>query len=371
MKHLLEFLKIVDGAINGDRATVVAYTEQLASKLEKDGDVKSAIRIRKITNGTKVQQLNLNRGNHLRSVPVDSESRLTLADEKFFESNDVKIFLTEQIQKTIDEFCTYVEAADHLISEGVGISPSLLLYGPPGCGKTELAHHISANLELPIITARSDTLISSYLGSTSKNIRSLFDHASSRPCVLFLDEFDSIAKLRDDKNELGELKRVVISILQNIDALESRTILIAATNHEHLLDPAIWRRFGFQIRIDKPNEGIRLKMFNEFLGDFSNKKLNKSFTAISVNLSGAQIKLACNNSKRHAIVNNNQIIDELHILKYLISVHEPSIFNTDIPINTRIKKCRSLNEKILTIRLLSKLFGISVGKTSNLLKHGN
>ena len=196
MKHLFEILKIVDGAINGDRATVVAYTEQLASKLEKDGDNKSAIRIKKITNGTKVQKLNLNRSDFLRSIPVDSESRLKLADEKFFESNDVNIFLAGQIHKTIDEFCAYVEAADHLISEGVGISPSLLLYGPPGCGKTELAHHISAKLELPIITARSDTLISSYLGSTSKNIRSLFDHASSRPCVLFLDEFDSIAKLQ-------------------------------------------------------------------------------------------------------------------------------------------------------------------------------
>ena len=371
MKHLLEILKIVDGAINGDRATVVAYIEQLASKLEKDGDNKSALRIRKITNGTKVQKLNLTRSESLRSIPVDSESRLTLADEKFFESNDVNIYLPEQIHKTIDEFCAYIDAADHLISEGVGISPSLLLYGPPGCGKTELAHHISAKLELPIITARSDTLISSYLGSTSKNIRSLFDHASSRPCVLFLDEFDSIAKLRDDKNELGELKRVVISILQNIDALESRTILIAATNHEHLLDPAIWRRFGFQILIDKPNEGIRLKMFNEFLGDFSNVKLNKLFTVISDNLSGAQIKHACSNSKRHAIVNNNKIIDEFHILKYLISIHEPSIFNTDIPINIRIKKCRNINEKFITIRLLSKLFDISVGKTSNLLKQGN
>ena len=88
----------------------------------------------------------------------------------------------------------------------------------------------------------------------------------------------------------------------------------------------------FRLHIDKPNEGIRLKMFNEFLGDFSNEKLNKLFTAISDNLSGAQIKHACNNSKRHAIVNNNKIIDEYHILKYLISIHEPSIFNTDIPI---------------------------------------
>src|SRR4029077_10470965 len=108
--------------------------------------------------------------------------------------------------------------------------PSLLIYGPPGCGKTQLARHVAEELHLPLLTARVDTIVSSYLGNTSKNIRSLFEHAMARPCVLFLDEFDAIAKLRDDQHELGELKRVVISLLQNIDALDSSITLIPATD---------------------------------------------------------------------------------------------------------------------------------------------
>ena len=93
------------------------------------------------------------------------------------------------------------------------------------------------------------------LGSTAKNIRKIFDYASRRECILFLDEFDVIAKLRDDKNELGELKRVVNSLIQNIDAFSNDSILIAATNHHELLDPAIWRRFTTIVSLEKPQKG--------------------------------------------------------------------------------------------------------------------
>ena len=95
----------------------------------------------------------------------------------------------------------------------------MLLYGPPGVGKSETAKYVAARLEVPLYTVRTDSLVSSYLGSTSKNLRSVFDFVSAEPCVLFLDELDAIAKQRDDSQELGELKRVVISLLQNIDKL--------------------------------------------------------------------------------------------------------------------------------------------------------
>ena len=129
---------------------------------------------------------------------------------------------------------------------------SLLLYGPPGCGKTSIAYYLAHRLGLPLVTARLDALISSLLGNTAKNLRRVFDFANRQPCVLFLDEFDAIAKARDDQHELGELKRVVNSLLQNMDTYCQHGVLIAATNHQELLDDAIWRRFQTVIEVPKP-----------------------------------------------------------------------------------------------------------------------
>ena len=157
---------------------------------------------------------------------MDQESRLALADEELIRPGYAVVFVSPDVTASLNEFIRFVVASDCLISQGVGVSPSMLLYGPPGCGKTELARYVASQLGLPQLTARSDSLISSFLGSTAKNLRVLFEHAMARPCVLFLDEFDALAKARDDKNELGELKRVVVSLLQNIDALASKTVLL-------------------------------------------------------------------------------------------------------------------------------------------------
>ena len=135
----------------------------------------------------------------------------------------------------------------------------MLLYGPPGCGKSRLARYTARKLGLELYVARLDGLISSYLGSTSKNIRALFEFASRTPCVLFLDEFDAIAKLRGDTQELGELKRVVNSFIQNLDTLGTQSVVLAATNHEVLLDAAVWRRFSYRLELSYPgrNSGRR------------------------------------------------------------------------------------------------------------------
>ena len=135
--------------------------------------------------------------------------------------------------------------------------------------------------KLPLATARLDGLISSLLGSTAKNIRKIFDYASKQECVLFLDEFDVIAKVRDDKNEMGELKRVVNSLLQNIDMFSPDSIIIAATNHHELLDPAVWRRFNKVLLIDKPTVPEIQKFLKLLLEKNSNEITNNEKIAVS------------------------------------------------------------------------------------------
>ena len=211
----------------------------------------------------------------------------------------------------VQNFIKYIKSNDLLLEKGVEFIPSLLLYGLPGCGKSELAKYIASELELPLVTARLDSLISSYLGSTSKNLRELFNYANSRPCILFLDEFDAIAKLRDDQNELGELKRIVVSLLQNIDMLDKQTILLAATNHQHLLDPAIWRRFTYKIEIIKPNQLIVSKMIKSFINfDIDNKMLQLYANSCN-NLSGAEIKEICNEINRQMVLQDKKTLNKI------------------------------------------------------------
>lgn len=369
MNHLLEILKIIDGAVNADRAKVIAYTEQLASKLERDGDERAAARMRRALLQGKMQQLSPARAVPGMRMFVDNESRMSLADEEVFGPEQaVDVFLEPDVETTVEEFLSYVTAADRLLAQGVGISPSLLAFGPPGCGKTELGRHVAARLGLPLLTARTDGLISSYLGSTAKNLRVLFEHAMSRPCVLFLDEFDAVAKLRDDRHELGELKRVVVSLLQNIDALDNRTVLMAATNHEHLLDPAIWRRFAYRVRMERPGAAAREKLFRKFAGDFADDKEVALFTSASDGLTGAEIRQIAEDAKRTAILAGRPAIGEVDVLRRIVRVRAPEHISNGTELAMSLRGLRDLDEKVFTYRRLAEMFSVSVGHVSNLLK---
>ncbi|KOO11114.1 AAA family ATPase, partial [Vibrio xuii] len=134
------------------------------------------------------------------------------------------------------------EYNDALLSEGLQPTKSIIFQGPPGVGKTLSARWLANQLDLPLLTLDLATVMSSFLGKTGSNVRAVLEHAMSFPCVLLLDEFDAIAKRRDDDRELGELKRLVTVLLQTIDEWPATSLLIAATNHGELLDPAIWRR---------------------------------------------------------------------------------------------------------------------------------
>ncbi|WP_146660762.1 AAA family ATPase [Enhygromyxa salina] len=365
MDHLLEVLKILDGAVNADHAKVASYAEQLALKLESGGDSRSAERVRRTVRGGRMTELSGARLNP--SLPVDSESRLALADERHFKHDEICVFLDAATQTRVTDFVRYVGASARLLASGVGIAPSLLLHGPPGTGKTELAKYVSAQLSLPLLTARTDALVSSYLGSTSKNLRLLFEHAMGRPCVLFLDEFDAVAKLRDDQHELGELKRVVVTLLQNMDALDNKTVILAATNHEHLLDAAVWRRFAFRLKIGLPGPAIREQMFGHFLANHRPVKLAFDQLAVATEgLSGADIQELCNDARREAVLSDAEHVSVNGLLMRIARSRYPEL--ESFPIRDQMVALRELNPKLFTIRRISELLGISTGKISTLLR---
>ena len=148
----------------------------------------------------------------------------------------------------------------------------MLLTGVPGNGKTSLAEALATTLMVPLVVARYDGLITSYLGETATRLRKLFEFAHTRKCVLFFDEFDTLGKERGDIHETGEIKRVVSSLLLHIDDLPSHVVVVCATNHPELLDRAVWRRFQLKLELSQP----RRNQIEEYF-ELTAKRLNFSF----------------------------------------------------------------------------------------------
>ncbi len=263
-RFMTELFRIVNGALRLDIDKVRNYTAFLADKLDNAGDKTSAGRLRKMLEEND-NQLRPAGVTFAKALPVDAESRFPLIERvKLKGISEPPVVLSQEQWDVVNEFLSISKSHGLSDANDAGGSLSLLMYGPPGTGKTRVARFIAQELSLDLYVARLDGLISSFLGSTSKNIRALFDFAASTPCVLFLDEFDAIAKLRGDSQELGELKRVVNSFIQNLDTIGTESIVIAATNHRELLDSAVWRRFSYRLALDYPNAELRQKMWVEF-----------------------------------------------------------------------------------------------------------
>jgi SpoVK/Ycf46/Vps4 family AAA+-type ATPase len=160
-----------------------------------------------------------------------------------------------------------------------------LLCGPSGCGKTASAEALAAELALPMLYVRFDSVVSSLLGETAANLRKVFDYAARGQWVVFFDEFDAIGRSRDDATEHGEIKRVVNSFLQLLDSFSGRSLIIAATNFEQALDPAIWRRFDDVLRLDLPSKEALQALITKRLRPLRSTK--KQVDALVEKLDGA------------------------------------------------------------------------------------
>lgn len=193
--------------------------------------------------------------NFLQEVPV----------KKSFE----EMVLPEDVKKVIGTFIEEQLRADLLRSYGLEPRHKIILAGKPGTGKTSFAEALAERLMVPLFVVRYDALIGSYLGETATRLRQLFDFVSTRKCILFFDEFDTIGKERGDSQELGEIKRVVSSLLLMTDSLPNYTIVIGASNHPELLDRAVWRRFQLRLQLPMPNKQAILTWLELFQEKYS------------------------------------------------------------------------------------------------------
>jgi AAA+ superfamily predicted ATPase len=177
-----------------------------------------------------------------------------------------ELILPEITERATRQLIEEQHRASVLRSHSLEPRHRVLLTGPPGNGKTSLAEAIAEALAVPFFTVRYESMIGSFLGETAGRLKHVFDYARTTPCVLFFDEFDAVGKERGDTHETGEIKRVVTSLLMQIDELPSYVVVIAATNHAELLDRAVWRRFELRLSLPAPSEK-QLASFVERLGE--------------------------------------------------------------------------------------------------------
>lgn len=364
---LINITKLIEGGLQGDSDAIRAYANELGDRLDTAGEgvLANSIRTMAKRGGRQAKLARATRETAL-SLPVDGESRLPVADEEHYHRGDIQVVLSGTLKTDVEQFLKTFRASDRLSAAGIEIAASMLLYGPPGCGKTQIARFIASELELPLIVARMDSLISSYLGSTAKNLRMLFEFAASHPCILFLDEFDALAKMRDDSRELGELKRVVISLLQNIDALGRDHLIIAATNHDHLLDPAVWRRFAHRIHVGNPDQAARRLLLQQFYRGFVDSKSLDEVVFRTEGLSGAQLRDIAERAVRDAILQGKKTVSrEDAIGEAMRAIVKDGDAES---LKDRIRYLYAFDKKFYTQIKLASMFDKSQSQISRILK---
>lgn len=256
-------------------------------------------------------------------IPVDRETSAALAEIIFPSEVTARAPLfnatvTQAVGTIIDEWANY----DALSEIDIAPSKTCLIYGAPGTGKTRLALWIARELDLPVVLVKLDGLVSSFLGTTARNIGNLFAFANRHRCVLLLDEFDAIAKVRDDPQEVGEIKRVVNALLQNLDSRRDVGFTVGITNHPKLLDPAVWRRFEVQLEIPKPDFGMRKAIAAQFMPPItapdSHLRLIAWFTEGST---GAEIESLVRTYKKAMTVRETERLDLLGTLRQFATLN--------------------------------------------------
>ena len=246
-----------------------------------------------------------NNGSPARVVAVEPAIRardyvLEVKPQKRLED----LFLSDICERACRELIEEQHRAGLLRSHSLEPRHRVLLVGPPGNGKTSLAEAIAEALAVQFFVVRYDAIIGSFLGETATRLRRVFDYARTTPCVLFFDEFDAVGKERGDVNETGEIKRVVTSLLMQIDDLPSYTVVVTASNHSELLDRAVWRRFQLRLELPAPTTAQIDRYLKAFVSKvdqplgIGTERIAKSLGKISY---AEAEEFCCSVRRRHAL----------------------------------------------------------------------
>lgn len=211
-----------------------------------------------------------------------------------------------------------------LASHGLHPRQRILLYGPSGCGKSLGAERLAWNTGLPLLKVRFDTLLSSYFGETHANLRKVFDAAKTSPCALFLDECDTLARSRTERNDVGEATRITNALLEMLEDYSGEGLVIAATNLDSALDSALIRRFDEVLRIPLPSRKEIEGILRTTLSAMPVEKQFSwaTFAAEMDGMSCSEASQIGRNAAKHAVLEGRKMVTESDLRFAIADIHE-------------------------------------------------
>lgn len=254
-------IRLVQFGIRGDKAAFRKVVEAIIAEERSKQHRVLAERLETLLNTAPSERPTNNGG-----APLLDQRMGNLFHEIMPQRKLSDLILPEDVQQICNSLIQEQHRTDLLRSYNLEPRNRLLLIGPPGNGKTSLAEAISEALLLPLLVVRYESVVGTYLGETAVRLKKLFEYTATRKCVLFFDEFETLGKERGDLHETGEIKRVVSSLLMQIDNLPSHVMVIGATNHAELLDRAVWRRFQVRMNLPAPTRARLTEWFEKFEG---------------------------------------------------------------------------------------------------------
>jgi hypothetical protein len=235
MATIHKLTKLFSAVSSNDVPAATAIASEIVSDEERRGNRTAARQLRSALHP-----------NFRQSTPMESDESALLATALTELPADVRLAdveLAPAPRNSLLEVTREWTARAQLEAEAIPRRTKVLLHGPPGCGKSLTARALGAELGLPVFVARYDSVIGAMLGQTSLRLRLLFRFVESRPCILLLDEIDAIGKTRGNPLDVGELDRIAITMMQELEHTRPAGLLVATSNVAEHLDQALWRRF--------------------------------------------------------------------------------------------------------------------------------
>ncbi|NQY15662.1 MAG: ATP-binding protein [Henriciella sp.] len=299
---------LISSHLKRDDERFLTVALQLAASEAKRGHTNLAHQIRELIDSQERQTVKV--------VSISSDLA-DLVQEGQIADDIASLVVSDRLREKISRIVREYHQAEKLAKHGLGNRRKILLSGPPGTGKTMTASVLAAQLGLPLYTVQLDRLITKYLGETGAKLRQIFAMIRKRNGVYLFDEFDAIGAQRGMENEVGEMRRVLNALLQFIEADESRSLIVAATNNLHSLDNALFRRFDDVLHYAKPSaEEIESLMKNR-LGAFRGKFAISKVAGQASGLSHAEITQACDDAIKDAILSDRKTVTQKRLLEMI------------------------------------------------------